>query len=79
MRGGARDRLTSNTPPHKTLATTSSRPNSEAPDMCVVLAHPCAVFHLRACGLRRGVAAVAAALIGYDDVEVAAGMTTWRR
>jgi hypothetical protein len=36
-------------------------------------------FHPYMCGLRGGVVAVATALIGYDDVEVAVGMTTRRR
>jgi branched-subunit amino acid transport protein len=47
--------------------------------MCEVLAHLRVVFHACTCGLCRGVAAVAAALIGYDDVEVAVGTTTRRR
>jgi hypothetical protein len=67
MRGGARGRLTSYTPSRETLATTSSQSNSEALAACVVLTHPCAVFHLCMCELRRGTAAIAAALIGYDD------------
>jgi hypothetical protein len=37
------------------------------------------MFYLCTCGLRRGDDAVAAALIGYDDVKVAAEMTTRRR
>jgi hypothetical protein len=41
----------------------------------MVLAHPWTVFHPCTCRLRRGTAAVATALIGYDDVEVAAGTT----
>jgi hypothetical protein len=65
--------------PRETLATASSRLNSEALDMRVVLAHPRAMFHPYTCGLCSGTAAVAATLIGYDDVEVATGMTTRRR
>jgi hypothetical protein len=75
MRGG----LTPNAPPRETLATTSSQLNSEALAVRVVLAHPRTVFHLRTCGLHRGAAVVAAALIGYDNVEVATETTTWRR
>jgi hypothetical protein len=75
MSGG----LTPNASPRETLATTSSQLNSEAIAVCVVLAHPHMVFHLHTCGLHRGAAVVAAALIGYDNVEVAAETTTWRR
>jgi hypothetical protein len=67
------------TQPRETLAATSSWPNSEALAARVVLAHPRAAFHLRTCGLRRGVAVVAATLIGYDDVKVAAETATMRR
>jgi hypothetical protein len=68
------------TPPHETLAVASSQPNSEVLVARVVLAHPCGVFHPCMCGLRKVAAAVAAALIGYDDVKVS-GKTTarWRR
>jgi hypothetical protein len=45
----------------------------------MVLALPRAVFHPFTCGLRGGAAAIAATLICYDDVEVAAGTTTGRR
>jgi hypothetical protein len=45
----------------------------------VMLAHPRAAFHPRTCGLHRGAAAVAAALIGYDEVRVAVEMITRRR
>jgi hypothetical protein len=80
MRGRARGAYT---PPHhnmKTLAAaSSSRPNSETLAAHVVLAHPCAAFYPRTCGLRGDAAAVAAALISYDDMEVVAGMTTRRR
>jgi hypothetical protein len=79
MRGGVRGRLTSYTSPHKTLADTSSRPNFEALAACVMLAYPRTVFDPCTCGLRRGVVAVAAALIGYDHVKVAAETTTRRR
>jgi hypothetical protein len=76
MRGGDRGAYT---PPCETLAAASSRPNFEALNVRVVLAHSHAVFHPYTCGLRGGTAAVAAMLIGYDDMEVAAGMTTRRR
>jgi hypothetical protein len=66
-------------PSRKILAVASSRPNSEALAMCVVLAHPRVVFHPYICGLRRGATVVAAALIDYDDVEVVVGTTTQRR
>jgi hypothetical protein len=59
-------------PPHEILAATSSRPNSEALAARVA-------FHPYACGLHRGTAAVAAVLIGYDDMEVAVVMTMRRR
>jgi hypothetical protein len=63
------------TPPCETLAAISSRPNSEALATREVLAHPWAVLHPCTCGLCRG----AAALIGYDDVEVAVRTTMRRR
>jgi hypothetical protein len=66
-------------PPRETLATASSRPNFKALAACLVLAHPHAAFHLCTCGLRGGTTVIAVALIGYDDVEVGAGMTMWRR
>jgi hypothetical protein len=66
-------------PPRETLAATSSRSNSEALATRMVLADSHAAFHPYMCGLRRGAAAVAAALIGYDDVKVAAKTTTRRR
>jgi hypothetical protein len=78
MRGGVRAIYTY-TPPHETLATASSRPNSEALAARAVLAHSYAVFHPCTCRLREVVAAVTAALIGYDDVKVAAGTITRRR
>jgi hypothetical protein len=65
--------------PCETLAIASSRPNSEALAACMVLAHPRAAFHPCMCGLRRGAAAVATALIGYDDFKVVAETTTRRR
>jgi hypothetical protein len=79
MRGRARGRLTPNTPPRETLAATSSRSNCKVLATHVVLAHPRAVFHLRTCGLRRGDAVVATALISYDDVKVAVETTIRRR
>jgi hypothetical protein len=63
----------------ETLAATSTRPNSEALPARVVLAHQRAVLHPYTCGLCRGDTVVAVALIGYDDVKVAAEMTTGRR
>jgi hypothetical protein len=36
----------------------------------MVLAHRCMAFHPSTCGLRRGVAAVVTALIGYDNRKV---------
>jgi hypothetical protein len=60
----------------KTLATTSSsRPNPKTLVTREVLAHPHVMFYLCMCGLCVGAATVATALIGYDDVEVTAGMT----
>jgi hypothetical protein len=79
MRGGARGGLTPYTLPRETLAATSSRPNSEALTACVVLAYPRAAFYPCTCGLRRGAAAVAVVLIGYDHVKVAVETTTRRR
>jgi hypothetical protein len=64
------------TPPCETLAVMSSQLNSEALVAHVVLAHTCTTFHPCTCELHGGAAEVAAALIGYDDVEVAAWMTT---
>jgi hypothetical protein len=64
----------------KTLATTSSsRPNPKALVAREVLAHKRTMFHTCTCGFCRGVAVVVAALIGYDDMEVATEMTTRRR
>jgi hypothetical protein len=67
------------TSPCETLATASSRSNSKVLATRVVLAHPRAAFHPCTCGLRRGAAAVAVVLIGYDDVKVATRTTTRRR
>jgi hypothetical protein len=52
-------------PPHETLAAVSSRLNSKALATHIVLAHPCTTFHPCMCGLHRGAAMIAAALIGY--------------
>jgi hypothetical protein len=79
MRGGTRGGLMPYTPPHETLATTSSRPNSKALVGHVLLAHPRVSFHPYTCGHRRGTVVVAAALIGYDDITFATKTTTWRR
>jgi hypothetical protein len=59
-------------PPRETLATTSSWMNFEVIAARVVLAHPCAVFHLCLCGLHRGATTVTAVLVGYDDVKAVA-------
>jgi hypothetical protein len=67
------------TPPHETLAAASSRPNSKALVARVVLAHLHVAFHPCMCGLHGGTNAVAAVLIGYDDVEIITEMTTRRR
>jgi hypothetical protein len=66
-------------PPSETLAATSYQSNFEALATCMVLAHPCIAFYPYTCGLRRGAAAVAVMLIGYDDVKIAAETTTRRR
>jgi hypothetical protein len=79
MRDGARGGLTPDTPPCETLVSTSSRPNSAALAARVVLTHPRAAFYIRTCELSRGTATVAAALIDYDDMEVATRTTVWRR
>jgi hypothetical protein len=66
-------------PPCEALATAASWLNSEALAVRVVLAHPCTTVHPYTCGLCGGAAAVVAALIGYDNVEVAVRTTTRRR
>jgi hypothetical protein len=59
-----------NTPPHETLAATSSRPNPETLAMREVLAHPRVAFHPYTCGLCGGAAAVVvAALSSYGGVR----------
>jgi hypothetical protein len=64
----------------KTLAaTSSSRPNPETLVACEVLVHPRAVSHPCTCGLHGGTTAVAAMLISYNDMEVAARTDTRRR
>jgi hypothetical protein len=80
IRGGARGAI--NPRMHTTTwnsSATSSRLNSEALAARVVLAHPRAVYHSYTCGLHRSAAAVAAALIGYNDIKVAADTTTMKR
>jgi hypothetical protein len=67
------------TPPRETLPTAASRANSEGLATHLVLIYSRMTFHPCTCGLREGAAAVAAALISYDDVEVAVGTTTRRR
>jgi hypothetical protein len=67
------------TPPRETLAATSSRSNSEALPARVVLALPRATLHPCTCGLHRGAATIAVALIRYNDVKVTVGTTTRRR
>jgi hypothetical protein len=79
MREGVRG---AHTPTHhhvKTLSATSSWPNLKTLAAHEVLAHLRTIFHPYMCGLHGDVVAVAAALIGYDDVEVAVGTTTSRR
>jgi hypothetical protein len=76
MRCGARGRLMLYMPPRETLAATSTWPNSEALAERVMLAHSRTVFHLYTCGLRRGTAVVAIALIGYTDMKVSTRTTT---
>jgi hypothetical protein len=63
----------------KTLAITSSRSNPKTLAAREMLTHPRATFYSCMCGLRGGAAAVAAMVIGYNDVEVAVGTTTRRR
>jgi hypothetical protein len=72
MRCEARGGLMSYTSPCETVAAVSSRSNSEVLAVCVLLAHPRAVFHPCTYVLRRYTATVGAALIRYDDVKVAA-------
>jgi hypothetical protein len=80
MRGGTRGAYTPACHHVKILAVAfSSRPNFEALATLVVLEHPHVAFLPYTCGINGGTAAVAAALIGYDDVEVAVGMTMRRR
>jgi rhodanese-related sulfurtransferase len=67
------------TSPCETLAATASRLNFEALPARVVIAHPRVTLDPCTCGLRGGAAAVAAALIGYNVMEVADGTTTRRR
>jgi hypothetical protein len=78
MRCNARGAKMLYKPPRETLAATSSWPNTGALTTGVVLAHPCGVFHSCTCGLHRGVAVVAAALVSYDVMEFAVRMTTRR-
>jgi hypothetical protein len=80
MRGGVRGVYMPIGHHMKTLAATfSSWPNPKPLVAYKVLAHPRTAFHPCTCGLCVGADVVAAVLIGYDDVEVAVGMTTRRR
>jgi hypothetical protein len=80
MRGGIWGVYTPTCHHMKTLVTTfSSRPDLETLVAHEVLAHPRVAFHPCTCGLCGGTDAVAAALIGYDDMGVAVGMTMRRR
>jgi hypothetical protein len=80
VRGGARSAYTTACHHVKTLATaSSSRPNSKALAMREEIAHPHMTFHPCMFGLCGGAAAVAAAVIGYDNVEVAARMNMSKR
>jgi hypothetical protein len=63
----------------KTLAATFSRPNPEILAACEVLAHSRVMFHPYTYELHGDAAAVAATLIGYNDVWVAVRTTTRRR
>jgi hypothetical protein len=75
LRGKARGTDTPYMPPRETLAATSSQLNSEVLVVRMVLAHPRVTFYPCTCGLCGDVAA----LIGYNDTEVAVGMTMRRR
>jgi hypothetical protein len=66
------------TPPREILAATS-RLNYEALAMRDVLAHTRAVFYPYMCRLLRCAVTIAAVMIGYDDMEVAARTTMRRR
>jgi hypothetical protein len=66
-------------PPRETLVATSPRPNFKALAMRVVLAHSHVTFHPYTCGLRRCAVTIAAALISYDEIKVAAETTTMKR
>jgi hypothetical protein len=80
MKGGPRGDVHLHATMWKTLATTtSSRPKPRALPTRKVLANPREVFHPCTCALRGGTAMIANALISYDDMEVAGGMTTRRR
>jgi hypothetical protein len=79
MRGGARGAHMPICHHVTTLATTSSRANSKTLPTHEVLAYRCVVFHRYTSRLRGGTAAIAAALICYDDVEVATRTTMRRR
>jgi hypothetical protein len=79
MRGEARGEHTPRCHHVTTLAATSSRVNSKTLPTREVLAHARVVFHPYMCRLRGGTAVIAAMFIGYDDVEVAIGMTMRRR
>jgi hypothetical protein len=61
------------------LALTSSRPNFEVLVAHVVLAHPHMTFYYYTCRLYRDDVAVAATLISYSDIKVAAETTIKRR
>jgi hypothetical protein len=78
IKGGARGTHMPTRHHMKTLATTSfSRPNSKA--LAAREVDSMEAFHPYTCGLHGDTVVAVAALIGYDDVEVAAGTTTRRR
>jgi hypothetical protein len=80
MRGEARGAYMPARHHVKTLETaSSSRPNSETLVAHEVLAYPRMTSHPCTCGLRGSTTVVTVALIGYDDMEVAAIMTIRRR
>jgi hypothetical protein len=79
MRGEAKSVVDAYMPSRETLATASCRVNSEVLAVRVVLVHSYMMFHPCTCRLCRCAVAVAATLIGYDDMEVAVRTITRRR
>jgi hypothetical protein len=56
-------------PPRETQAVAASQRNPKALAACVVLAHPCMVFHPYRCRLHGDAAVVPTVLIGYNNCE----------